>query len=96
LSDALKVISFYYESIDSEVKSMNHGLATTDSELKKGYQQNEFGGIPEDWITTNLGEFISLQRGYDLPHRDRKAGDIPGTHLTRDTLEALTPAISLS
>jgi type I restriction enzyme S subunit len=24
-----------------------------------------------------LGEFMTLKRGYDLPHRDRKAGDIP-------------------
>lgn len=30
-----------------------------------------------EWRTTTLGEFISLQRGHDLPFRERRPGDIP-------------------
>jgi type I restriction enzyme, S subunit len=56
---------------------MNHGLTTTNSQSENGFKQTAIGVIPKDWVTTNLGGFISLQRGYDLPHRDRKAGDIP-------------------
>lgn len=31
----------------------------------------------EGWKTTSLGKMVSLQRGFDLPHRLRKAGTIP-------------------
>jgi type I restriction enzyme S subunit len=30
-----------------------------------------------DWIDTTLGEFIGLQRGHDLPKKDRRAGKVP-------------------
>jgi type I restriction enzyme S subunit len=29
------------------------------------------------WKQTTLGEFVSLQRGYDLPDRDRRTGNVP-------------------
>lgn len=33
--------------------------------------------IPEDWEDTTIGEFAPLQRGFDLPNRDRKNGAFP-------------------
>ncbi|EPA1832012.1 TPA: restriction endonuclease subunit S [Klebsiella pneumoniae] len=33
--------------------------------------------IPDDWINCELGEVLTLQRGYDLPHRLRKDGKVP-------------------
>jgi type I restriction enzyme, S subunit len=33
--------------------------------------------VANDWNLLTLGEVITLQRGYDLPFRDRRAGDIP-------------------
>ena len=29
------------------------------------------------WRTAQLGEVVTFQRGYDLPHQSRKRGDIP-------------------
>nr|WP_242476817.1 restriction endonuclease subunit S [Halochromatium glycolicum] len=31
----------------------------------------------DDWITTTLGDFASLQRGHDLPEPARNPGDVP-------------------
>jgi hypothetical protein len=58
---------------------MNKDQSTTitNSQLNEGYKQTEAGVIPEDWSAPNLGKFMMLQRGYDLPHRERKIGDIP-------------------
>jgi type I restriction enzyme, S subunit len=39
--------------------------------------QTEARGIYQGWKVTNLGKFMSLQRGYDLPHRERKIGNVP-------------------
>ncbi|NTU57381.1 MAG: restriction endonuclease subunit S [Chlorobiaceae bacterium] len=33
--------------------------------------------VPLDWNETTLGEFVSLQRGYDLPDHNRENGEIP-------------------
>ncbi len=33
--------------------------------------------VANDWNSLTLGEVITLQRGYDLPFRDRKPGEIP-------------------
>jgi type I restriction enzyme S subunit len=33
--------------------------------------------IPVGWVVQNLGAVATLQRGYDLPHKDRKRGSIP-------------------
>jgi type I restriction enzyme S subunit len=45
--------------------------------LKPGYIKTDAGIIPEDWKAHNLGSVIQLQRGFDLPHRMRRAGNIP-------------------
>ena len=42
-----------------------------------GYKQTEVGVIPEDWTVTTLENVAILQRGYDLPQRDRYRGTIP-------------------
>jgi len=34
-------------------------------------------GVPEGWIKEPLGELLTLQRGFDLPSRNRKQGSIP-------------------
>jgi type I restriction enzyme S subunit len=38
--------------------------------------ESELGLIPEGWIG-KLEDALILQRGFDLPHRDRKEGNIP-------------------
>ncbi|MDN3702098.1 hypothetical protein QWY96_16515 [Vibrio artabrorum] len=30
-----------------------------------------------DWLTTDIGSFAPLQRGFDLPNRERVNGDYP-------------------
>ncbi|WGZ94368.1 MAG: restriction endonuclease subunit S [Candidatus Thiothrix putei] len=45
--------------------------------IQPGYKQTEVGVIPEDWHTVPLGQVVTFQRGYDLPHRLRKNGDVP-------------------
>lgn len=42
-----------------------------------GYERTEAGVVPEGWKGTNLGNVMTLQRGYDLPQRDRQSGSIP-------------------
>lgn len=41
------------------------------------YQQPEAGIIPHEWTVKRLGEIVTFQRGFDLPHRNRKSGDYP-------------------
>jgi type I restriction enzyme, S subunit len=33
--------------------------------------------MPEEWKDCTLGDVITLQRGYDLPERDRQPGNVP-------------------
>src|SRR6267378_4121236 len=33
--------------------------------------------MTRDWVQMPLGDVITLQRGFDLPTQDRKAGDVP-------------------
>jgi len=33
--------------------------------------------VSAEWKTTRLGNVVTLQRGFDLPHRSRKAGAVP-------------------
>ncbi|QTR47332.1 restriction endonuclease subunit S [Thiothrix litoralis] len=49
------------------------------SEIKvpAGYKQTEVGIIPEDWDVKTLGNITTLQRGFDLPSRLRKVGQVP-------------------
>jgi type I restriction enzyme, S subunit len=78
---------------------MNQSSTTiTNPQLKEGYKQTEVGVIPEDWSATNLGKFMMLQRGYDLPHRERRIGGIPiitssGFGGTHSESRALAPGV---
>ena len=49
----------------------------TNDRPKPGYKQTAIGLIPEAWESLLLGDVITLQRGFDLPNRSRKPGDIP-------------------
>lgn len=46
-------------------------------EGKEYKKTDDIGIIPEDWNIKSLGDFISLQRGYDLTSRERRPGNIP-------------------
>ncbi len=53
-----------------------------------------------EWKTTTLGDFISLQRGHDLPFRERRSGGIPvigsgGITGYHDTAVASGPGIAI-
>jgi type I restriction enzyme, S subunit len=53
-----------------------------------------------DWKTTTLGDFISLQRGHDLPYHARKPGKIPvvgsgGATGFHDTAVVAGPGITI-
>jgi type I restriction enzyme, S subunit len=52
-------------------------ITAQSTKLKPGYKQTEVGVIPEDWEAKKLGEVAMLQRGYDLPHKERKHGIVP-------------------
>jgi type I restriction enzyme S subunit len=45
--------------------------------IPPGYKQTEVGVIPEEWEVKRLGDVVTFQRGYDLPHHCRKRGEIP-------------------
>jgi type I restriction enzyme, S subunit len=40
-------------------------------------KETEIGEVPEGWLSGLLGDFITLQRGFDLPTSQRKKGNIP-------------------
>jgi type I restriction enzyme, S subunit len=46
-------------------------------DVRPGYKQTEVGVIPEEWEVKPLGRFVALQRGHDLPERERRRGDVP-------------------
>ncbi|NQD80783.1 restriction endonuclease subunit S [Pseudomonas sp. CrR14] len=41
------------------------------------YKQSEEEVIQDEWNQGTLGQFISLRRGHDLTHRDRRKGTVP-------------------
>ena len=41
------------------------------------YRQTDFGLVPEDWEIKRIEEFAPLQRGFDLPNRERIHGNYP-------------------
>jgi len=45
--------------------------------IKQDFRQTEIKRVPEDWEVKPLGNILVFQRGYDLPQRNRKEGDIP-------------------
>ncbi|MEH1907066.1 restriction endonuclease subunit S [Nostoc sp.] len=55
-------------------------------------------GIPEGWNCINFSEALILQRGFDLPNKDRKPGDIPiyastGINGFHDTPKVKAPGV---
>lgn len=55
------------EASEAREVSPGYGLKTDPSTLK----------VPKEWIRCELSDVLTLQRGYDLPHRHRRAGDYP-------------------
>ena len=56
--------------------------ATMNELLTKGighteFKDSELGRIPKGWTNGRFEQFITLQRGNDLPAQDRKEGNIP-------------------
>ncbi|MHC5723573.1 MAG: restriction endonuclease subunit S [Nostoc sp.] len=55
-------------------------------------------GIPEGWNCINFSEALILQRGFDLPNKDRKPGEIPiyastGINGFHDTAKVKAPGV---
>tara|TARA_R110001583_G_scaffold73138_3_gene203975 strand:- start:2367 stop:3689 length:1323 start_codon:yes stop_codon:yes gene_type:complete len=46
-------------------------------EVPSGYKLTEVGVIPDDWQSCELGDVLTLQRGFDLPQRLRVFGKVP-------------------
>src|SRR3990167_8961399 len=42
---------------------------------KSKFKQTEIGMIPEDWEEKKLGDFVTFQRGHDLPISQMNDGD---------------------
>jgi type I restriction enzyme S subunit len=41
------------------------------------FKQTEIGEIPEGWRTGKIGDFFTLQRGFDITEKQSKAGEYP-------------------
>lgn len=70
------------------------------TEVATGYKNTEAGKIPEAWEAKSLGQVISLQRGHDLTHRERRKGAVPvmgsaGQNGVHDTALAKAPGVVL-
>lgn len=77
-------------SVEEAIQKTNEIIAKTER-LKKGLMQQflteglghkefkdtEIGRIPKEWEVVRLGDRVTLQRGYDLPDKQRKDGQIP-------------------
>lgn len=75
-------------------KSTPIGDVTTD----KPIQEVQGKRLPEGWKETTLGEFITLQRGFDLPTKERTHGIFPlmvsnGQDGTHDEYKVTGPGI---
>lgn len=65
---------------------------------KPGYKHTPLGWIPDDWEVKELGEVLTLKRGYDLTHAQRRSGSIPvitsgGFNGYHDTPMAKAPGV---
>ncbi|MBK8889216.1 MAG: restriction endonuclease subunit S [Dechloromonas sp.] len=45
--------------------------------IPTGYKQTDANSTQGEWVVRDLGAVATLQRGYDLPHRNRKPGSVP-------------------
>lgn len=43
----------------------------------KNFKKTELGEIPEDWKIVDFSELVFLQRGFDLPKKERTKGNYP-------------------
>jgi len=85
-----KMIAEILTSVDDEIRKTDEIISQTEK-LKKGLMQNLFtkgighkkfkktkiGDVPEGWIVKIFEEFAVLQRGFDLPTKERTSGKYP-------------------
>ena len=57
--------------------SKAYQVEAAEQSVPLGYKQTEVGVIPEDWDVQDIGKIAPLQRGFDLPASQRKAGNYP-------------------
>jgi type I restriction enzyme S subunit len=60
-------------NIESNIPFMDEKKMVQKQELL----ETEIGRIPEGWHKITLGEFVTFQRGHDLPSKERKEGRYP-------------------
>jgi len=79
------------EALISKLKAMKQGLLhdlltrglDKNGKLRdpkvhpKQFKDSPLGRIPKEWDVRPLGVTATLQRGFDLPIQDRRAGDVP-------------------
>ena len=66
-----RVDLFVWDSVPKEFRKNIEEARVVVQEAKKG------GKLPEGWQETTLGDVLTLQRGFDLPRKDRKVGQVP-------------------
>ena len=65
---------------------------------KLGYKHTPHGWIPEEWEVKELGDVLTLKRGYDLTNTQRRQGNIPvitsgGVNGYHDTAMVKAPGV---
>lgn len=54
-----------------------YDLVPFDQADKVPLKETDIGELPEKWTSISLGDVVTLQRGRDLPMKERKAGRVP-------------------
>lgn len=69
-----------FESIDTAIANTEKNLENARELFQSIMHLHVNGpepGMPAGWSTTTLGEFTTLQRGFDLPSSKRNPGEVP-------------------
>lgn len=65
-----------FAAIDRAIGNVERNLGNV-GELWESYRNTLFSAHHDHWTQQSLGETCTLQRGFDLPKRDRKIGNVP-------------------
>jgi len=68
------------EEVIAKTEHLKKGLMQkllTEGIGHKEFKDTEIGKIPREWEVVRIGDKITLQRGYDLPDKNRKDGQFP-------------------
>lgn len=86
VDDKLDVIARQIEATQTLKQGLmqtlfSRGVGTHDADGRwvphTEFKDSELGKIPAGWSTGELLSFLELQRGFDLPVQDRRAGEVP-------------------